>query len=624
MKINSENFFETESGDRWNLVIKESPNSKPELDPKKILIATTNFVRMEDAVRTYEQPGGARSFHLVLGKNGPNLVQMIPFDCQARSSAGFEFESIEIVLDYTPKIRADDDSDYIIRVAGNNRHVKVPIFPKEQLDGLLELVVLLCKQYGIKTVQAISEINPLETMPGPAFPLTQFRERLFEKTNGSTGGLIVLEEIIQNAELYKSPNKAESAITSQPLQSGTQMSIMDDYKGWVKVDVIQKNEGSPWLIGWVEGNKVQTQDYTPIIQDNRLYTTDHRQYRFVPAAAGNYDHKHVMEHDDVKFIIMHITTGLYIPSTIHTFTNPKNEVSAHLVIGRDGRIVQMVPFDHAAFHAGKGYWEEQGNINWHSIGIEVDNAGRLVEGVDSVYEKTTKTPILPGNFERKRHWKEFRSKPWHSFSKIQLDVIFKVVKVLEQHFRPIQELLEHERISLLNRSDPGPLFPMDELRTEVLGTEKLGFKRYRAIRDTTLYENSNNQAPKESYPKWPNQLFDCVVKSVDEKCNYWKKIEIVKHKKKKWKGRRGWVRRNAVKFSEGKYWVKNKHDFYKDPGDQIIPPCLPKKLLPENTEVRIQRTVSNKWCLVAIPDHEIGSLFLDGWVRKKDLELVQT
>ena len=64
-------------------------------------------------------------------------------------------------------------------------------------------------------------------------------------------------------------------------------------------------------------------------------------------------------------------------SAIRTLTGPKYKASAHLVIGRDGAITQLVPFDTVAWHAGISCWEGREGLNRLSLGIELDNAGAL-------------------------------------------------------------------------------------------------------------------------------------------------------------------------------------------------------------------------------------------------------
>lgn len=52
-------------------------------------------------------------------------------------------------------------------------------------------------------------------------------------------------------------------------------------------------------------------------------------------------------------------------------------VSAHLLVRRDGSLVQFVPFDRRAWHAGRSSWRGRADCNDFSVGIEL-------EGCDTV------------------------------------------------------------------------------------------------------------------------------------------------------------------------------------------------------------------------------------------------
>jgi N-acetylmuramoyl-L-alanine amidase len=80
---------------------------------------------------------------------------------------------------------------------------------------------------------------------------------------------------------------------------------------------------------------------------------------------------------DPRFLIVHYTAGGSFESTVKWFENPAAKASAHIVIGRDGEIVQMVRFDQIAWHAGISTWNGFTGINNYGIGIELDNAGKL-------------------------------------------------------------------------------------------------------------------------------------------------------------------------------------------------------------------------------------------------------
>jgi N-acetyl-anhydromuramoyl-L-alanine amidase len=59
----------------------------------------------------------------------------------------------------------------------------------------------------------------------------------------------------------------------------------------------------------------------------------------------------------------------------HTFNDKVGlEVSSHLLILRNGSIVQFVPFDKRAWHAGLSEFQGRANCNDYSIGVELVGA----------------------------------------------------------------------------------------------------------------------------------------------------------------------------------------------------------------------------------------------------------
>lgn len=76
-----------------------------------------------------------------------------------------------------------------------------------------------------------------------------------------------------------------------------------------------------------------------------------------------------------NFVILHHTAQGSSEQTIKAFTLEKNEVSAHYIVGRDGKVIQMVNDYLRANHAGVGKWGNEADLNSSSIGIEIDNKG---------------------------------------------------------------------------------------------------------------------------------------------------------------------------------------------------------------------------------------------------------
>ncbi|MFT7017744.1 MAG: AmpD protein [Cellvibrionaceae bacterium] len=98
--------------------------------------------------------------------------------------------------------------------------------------------------------------------------------------------------------------------------------------------------------------------------------------------------------DDIDLLVIHNVSlppeqfgGDYIE---HFFCNQLDEnahpyfktivdlqVSAHLLITREGEIIQFVPFGARAWHAGRSYFNGREECNDYSIGIELEGADTI-------------------------------------------------------------------------------------------------------------------------------------------------------------------------------------------------------------------------------------------------------
>lgn len=76
-----------------------------------------------------------------------------------------------------------------------------------------------------------------------------------------------------------------------------------------------------------------------------------------------------------NFVIIHHTAQNSCEQTLKTFTLPRTQVSSHYVICKDGTVHHMLNDYLRAWHAGKGSWGNNNDINSSSIGIELDNNG---------------------------------------------------------------------------------------------------------------------------------------------------------------------------------------------------------------------------------------------------------
>ena len=169
-------------------------------------------------------------------------------------------------------------------------------------------------------------------------------------------------------------------------------------------------------------------------------------------------------------IIIHFTAGSSAESSVNALCNPKTKASAHLVVGRDGSITQTIPFNTIAWHAGNSSYKERIGFNKYSIGIEIDNAGRLTKAGNEYiawFGRTyPETEVIEGI-----HRNESKSSYWHRYTEKQISAVYDLCDELVDTYR-ISSILGHEEISPGRKADPGPAFPLDKLRDRLLNCSR--------------------------------------------------------------------------------------------------------------------------------------------------------
>lgn len=168
-----------------------------------------------------------------------------------------------------------------------------------------------------------------------------------------------------------------------------------------------------------------------------------------------------------RFTINHYTANNSLEGTIRVFKD--YSVSAHLVIGRDGTVVQMIPFNRIGWHAGKSeikskWGTRHSGLNKYSIGLEFINYGYLGDHV--------KNNVQTGDWLRKIHENEKTSRKWQPYTDEQKLAAEQInAALMEAYNIPAEHLLGHDEVSPNRKVDPGPLFPMENIRNK-LGARK--------------------------------------------------------------------------------------------------------------------------------------------------------
>lgn len=160
-----------------------------------------------------------------------------------------------------------------------------------------------------------------------------------------------------------------------------------------------------------------------------------------------------------RFLVIHFTSGASAQSSIDFWKSPAAKgASAHIVIDRDGTIYQCRPFNVTCGHAGKSRWHDKratyNGLNTCSIGIELANAG----DDEKLALRQSHLPLVSA-----RHKNGGPVKKWEAYPVAQLNACEEVAKALVQRYK-LDDVIGHEDIAPERKNDPGPAFPMGNLR----------------------------------------------------------------------------------------------------------------------------------------------------------------
>ncbi|WP_192823358.1 N-acetylmuramoyl-L-alanine amidase [Rufibacter sp. LB8] len=129
-----------------------------------------------------------------------------------------------------------------------------------------------------------------------------------------------------------------------------------------------------------------------------------------------------------NYVVIHHTAQNSTEQTLKTFTTPKTQVSAHYVIGRDGKVYHMLHDYLRAWHGGNARWGTTTDLNSTSIGIELDNNG------------------------------------FEPFPEEMVQSLLQVLAILKKtHGIPAANFIGHSDIAPSRKVDPNPTFPWKRL-----------------------------------------------------------------------------------------------------------------------------------------------------------------
>jgi N-acetylmuramoyl-L-alanine amidase len=150
-------------------------------------------------------------------------------------------------------------------------------------------------------------------------------------------------------------------------------------------------------------------------------------------ASPNHGDRRAFERPDA--VILHYTGMPTGAQALAWLCDPASEVSSHYFVWEDGRVVQLVAEDRRAWHAGRGVWKGESDLNSASIGVEIVNPGHSLPDEDP--------PPFP---------------------EAQIAGLIALLRDLgaRHRFAP-ERILAHSDVAPGRKRDPGEKFPWDAL-----------------------------------------------------------------------------------------------------------------------------------------------------------------
>lgn len=129
----------------------------------------------------------------------------------------------------------------------------------------------------------------------------------------------------------------------------------------------------------------------------------------------------------VDMLLLHYTDMVRAEDAVALLCDPAAQVSAHYVVGEDGRVWQLVDESRRAWHAGVAWWAGESDINSRSVGIEISNPGH--------------------------------SHGYRAFPEAQMLAVMALSRdIIARHRIPAHRVLGHSDVAPGRKFDPGHLF----------------------------------------------------------------------------------------------------------------------------------------------------------------------
>lgn len=173
----------------------------------------------------------------------------------------------------------------------------------------------------------------------------------------------------------------------------------------------------------------------------------------------------------IEALILHYTAGYSHTSSARWLCDKRSGASAHFVVGRAGEVLQLVPLDERAWHAGGSSSRWRGRpVNGLSLGIEIANLGPLTR--DGSGWRDCRGEPYAGPVE------EHAGDGWEAYPTAQVDAVAWLIGMLARRFPVLAQRDEapgelsricgHADVDPSRKRDPGPALPLTAILREVI------------------------------------------------------------------------------------------------------------------------------------------------------------
>lgn len=175
-----------------------------------------------------------------------------------------------------------------------------------------------------------------------------------------------------------------------------------------------------------------------------------------------------------EIVILHDTASrLETGNAARYLADNPAKVSVHFVVERNGNVVQQVPVNRRANHAGKSHYHGRDNCNGFSIGIEIVNPGKMtrVSGAMNARAWFGQLFDIPEHGIEEIETREHGRGLWMAYTEAQIEAVTELLRTLFDGIPTLRDITTHWYVSPGRKVDTNPLFPLEQVRSLIFGRE---------------------------------------------------------------------------------------------------------------------------------------------------------